>query len=110
MAGKFVLSRTTDGQFMFNLQAPNGEVILTSERYASKDAALAGIASVRFNAPIEGRYERLTSGDGRPYFVLRAANGRVIGHSQTYGSPAAREQGIESVERNAPEAVLDDRT
>lgn len=110
MAGKFVLSRTADGQFMFSLQAPNGEVILTSERYASKDDALAGIASVRFNAPIDARYERLTSSDGRPYFVLKGANAQVIGHSESYSSPAAREQGIESVGRNAPEAALEDRT
>ncbi|WP_027893691.1 YegP family protein [Calidithermus chliarophilus] len=110
MAGKFVLQHTADGQYLFNLQAANGEVVLTSERYMSKDAALAGIASVRINAPIDARYERLTSSDGRPYFVLKGANGRVLGHSETYSSAAARDQGIDSVEHHAPEAELEDRT
>lgn len=35
MAGKFVLQHTADGQYLFNLQAANGEVVLTSERYTT---------------------------------------------------------------------------
>ena len=31
MAGKFELKTAKDGQFMFNLKAGNGQVILTSE-------------------------------------------------------------------------------
>ena len=47
----FELKKTSDGQFMFNLVAPNGEVIATSERYTTKAAAENGIASVKKNAP-----------------------------------------------------------
>lgn len=50
MAGKFVLKKTGD-QFMFNLKAGNGETIATSERYTTKQGALAGIESVKTNAP-----------------------------------------------------------
>ena len=50
MAGKFVLKKSGN-QFMFNLQASNGEVIATSERYTSRQSAKAGIESVRVNAP-----------------------------------------------------------
>ncbi len=42
---------------MFNLRAGNGQVILTSERYTTKAAALNGIESVRTNAPVDDRYE-----------------------------------------------------
>ena len=57
MAGQFVLKRSGN-QFMFNLFAGNGEVILTSERYAQKGGAQVGIQSVKANAPHEARYER----------------------------------------------------
>ncbi|QIM20756.1 DUF1508 domain-containing protein [Phycicoccus sp. HDW14] len=50
MAGTFVLKRSGT-QFMFNLKAGNGEIIATSERYTSKQKALAGIESVKSNAP-----------------------------------------------------------
>ena len=50
MAGKFVLKKSGT-QYMFNLKAGNGEIIATSERYATKQGALNGIESVKKNAP-----------------------------------------------------------
>lgn len=43
MAAKYQLKHGGSGQFMFNLKAGNGEVILTSELYQEKQSALAGI-------------------------------------------------------------------
>jgi uncharacterized protein YegP (UPF0339 family) len=51
MAGKFVIKKTSNGQYRFNLKAGNGEVIATSETYTTKAAAEKGIASVKANAP-----------------------------------------------------------
>lgn len=51
MAAKFDLNTDKSGQFRFNLTAGNGEIIATSESYATKAAALNGIESVRTNAP-----------------------------------------------------------
>lgn len=48
---KFEIFKTKDGQFRFRLLASNGENILGSESYKSKDAAKNGIASVKKNAP-----------------------------------------------------------
>ena len=51
MSGAYYeLKKTSDGQYMFNLHAPNHEVIATSERYTTKRAAEDGIDSVRRNA------------------------------------------------------------
>ena len=47
----FELKKTSDDQFMFNLRAPNHEVIATSERYTTKHAAQQGIERVRQYAP-----------------------------------------------------------
>ncbi|MEP0805930.1 MAG: YegP family protein [Chloroflexota bacterium] len=110
MAGKFVLKKTNKGSFVFNLKASNGQVILTSEPYSNKRAALNGIESVRQNAGSDANYERRTAKNGQPYFVLLAANKQVIGQSEMYSSKATMEGGIESVRKNAPDAALEDLT
>lgn len=51
MAGKFELWTDKGGDWRFNLKASNGQVIATSEGYASKASAVAGIESVKTNAP-----------------------------------------------------------
>lgn len=51
MAGKFELTVDKGGKYRFNLKASNGQVIATSQGYESKASALAGIESVRKNAP-----------------------------------------------------------
>lgn len=50
MAATFVVTKTSNGQFRFNLKAGNGEIIATSESYTTKAAALGGIESVKKNA------------------------------------------------------------
>lgn len=110
MAGKFVIKKSTNGQFYFRLQAGNGEPILRSEMYSSKASASSGIASVRTNAPIDDRYERKTASNGQHMFNLKAANHEIIGTSETYSSAAARDHGISSVKTNAPTATIDDQS
>jgi uncharacterized protein YegP (UPF0339 family) len=89
MSGSYQLKKSGD-QFMFNLKATNGQVILTSERYKSKQAAQDGIESVRKNSADDKRFERLQAKDGSPYFNLTATNGQTIGRSEMYKSVASR--------------------
>lgn len=110
MAAKFELYRDTAGEYRFRLKAGNGEIILASEGYTGKAGAENGIDSVKVNAPIDSRYEREVSADGKYYFNLRAVNHQVIGTSEMYESDAGRDSGVESVKANAPEAVVDDQT
>ena len=56
MKATFEIKEATDGKFVFNLRSANDQVILTSQKYESKESAKAGIASVKQNAPIAGRY------------------------------------------------------
>jgi uncharacterized protein len=51
MAGKFVVKKSQNGKFRFNLVASTGQVIATSETYESKTSALNGVESVRKHAP-----------------------------------------------------------
>ena len=108
--GKFEVKKSSNNQYYFNLKASNGEIILTSERYVTKNGALNGIESVRVNAPIDSRYDRRTSTDGQYYFVLKAANGEIIGTSERYTTKQVMENGISSVKSNAPTATVVDLT
>ncbi len=48
---KFIIKKRLNGEYMFNLKAGNGEIIATSEGYASKQSCKNGIQSVKDNAP-----------------------------------------------------------
>lgn len=110
MSGIFHLKRS-GSEYMFNLKAAgNGEVVMTSEMYAAKLGALNGIASVKVNAPMDGRYRRLTARDGSPYFTLQGANAEIIGVSEMYSSTTSRDKGVEWVKANAPSATTADYT
>lgn len=108
--GKFVVSTRKNGEFQFSLKAGNGQEILASEGYTTKAACLNGIESVKKNAENEGRFEKLTSKNGKSYFNLKATNGQIIGTSEMYESEASRDNGIASVAKNAAEAEVDDQT
>lgn len=110
MSGIFILKRSGT-QYMFNLvSAGNGQVVLTSERYTSKQGAQGGIAAVKLNATNDARYKRLTAVNGQPYFTLHAANGEVIGTGEQYSSAQARDTAITWVKVNAPTAQTSDQT
>ena len=108
--GKFVVTQRANGDFQFNLKAGNGQVILSSQGYAAKPSCLNGIESVRKNSQDDARFERKVSSNGKPFFNLNATNGQIIGSSEMYESEAARDNGIESVKKNAPDAEVDDQT
>lgn len=108
--GKFVISKRKNGEFQFNLLAGNGQVILTSEGYASKPSCMNGVKSVMKNAADAKRFESKVAKNGKFHFSLKAGNGQVIGKSELYESETSRENGIASVKKNAPGATVDDQT
>lgn len=110
MAGKFEIYKDKAGEFRFRLKASNGQTILASEGYSAKPACLNGVESVKKNASDDARYERKDTASGKFMFNLKAANSQVIGTSESYESVAARDNGIESVKKNAPDASVDDQT
>src|SRR5690554_151693 len=110
MAGKFEVYTDKAGEFRFRLKAGNGQAILASEGYKTKASCMNGVESVKKNSPDDARYERKDTQSGKHMFNLKATNGQVIGTSQTYESVASRDNGIESVKNNAPDAAVDDLT
>lgn len=110
MAGKFELYKDKAGEFRFRLKAGNGEIILASEGYKAIGSAKNGIAAVQKNAGNDARYQRKETKTGMHRFNLRSGNHQVIGTSESYKSVSARENGIASVAKNAPDASIVDLT
>lgn len=104
--GKFIVSTRANGEFQFNLQAGNGQTILSSEGYSSKAACQNGIDSVKTNSQDDTKFEKLIASNGKVYFNLKAANGQIIGTSEMYESEGGRDNGIASVKENAKDAEV----
>jgi uncharacterized protein YegP (UPF0339 family) len=108
---KFEVKLRKNDHFMFNLIAPNNEVILTSEGYTTLENCKKGIASVRKNSQTATKFLKLIDfPTTKVYFVLKAENGEIIGRSQMYESDETRKIGIASVKKFAPLAELVDKT
>ena len=107
---KFQIFTGAGGKFRFRLTAKNGQTILQSQGYKSKASCKNGIESVRKNAPLDERYEKKTSKNGKFFFNLLAANKQVIGTSEMYNSQASCNNGIQSVKTNAPTAEVEDES
>ncbi len=117
--GKFTVKATKAG-FRFNLKAGNGEIIATSETYASEKSCIRGIESVRANCAseiedqtVEGfsalkhpKYELYQDKKGEFRFRLKARNGEIIATGEGYKAKASCKKGIDSIKRNAPEAPV----
>lgn len=101
----FELKQSGD-KYHFVLKASNGQVILTSQMYASKSSAMNGIESVKKNCGDEKSWEIKTAKNGAFYFNLKATNGQVIGSSQMYKTESGMKNGIESIKKNAPGAKV----
>ncbi len=118
---KFVVREVPSG-VKFDLKHTNGQVIATSEIYKTKASCLKGVASVKKNAAAakvedqtkEGyetvthpKFEMYKDKAGEFRFRLKARNGEIIATSEGYTTKAACENGIESVQKNAPEADVE---
>lgn len=107
---KFVITKRSNGEFQFNLKAGNGEGILASEGYTTKAGCEGGIESVRKNSQDASKFEKKESSNGKYFFNLKATNGQIIGTSEMYESSSGRDNGIASVQKNAPDATVDDQS
>lgn len=118
--GKFVIKEAKTG-LMFNLKAGNGEVIATSQVYASMKSCKNGIESVMVNsqvAPIEDqtekgfkkeknpKFEVYTDKKGETRYRLKAKNGQIIASGEGYTTKDACLKGIASVRKNAKDAKV----
>ena len=112
-ASRYQIVEADSGELYFNLLATNGQVIGTSEMYASKSNAQKGVEAVigalqnATSAAAEAggtRFETFKGADKKTYFRLRAENGQIVLQSQGYSSKSAAQGGIDSVSENGLDA------
>jgi uncharacterized protein len=106
---KYIIKRSSNYQYYWVLFAVNGNAILNSETYVTKQGALDGIASSKKNIA-DSNFQRKTSSNWQYFFNQVANNSQVIGTSEMYNSSQAREDGISAVKRDAPIAEIEDLT
>ena len=119
--GKFVITASKNGGFVFNLKAGNNEVIATSQVYKSLDSCKNGIESVRNSAPeaaledqtVEGyaeakhpKFEVYKDKAGEFRFRLKAKNGEIIATGEGYKAKASCLNGIESIRKNSVDSDI----
>ena len=112
------------GEYRFRLVAPNGEIIAASQGYDEKASCRKGIESVKRNTEIAQIFDLTTKQesiggtkfevfkDSRDEYRFRliAANEEIIAASQGYNYKVSCIDGIESVKKNAPLAIVADTT
>ena len=117
---KLVIREVNTG-VKFDLKASNGEVIASSEVYGSRAGCVKGAQSFCRTAATEHvedqtvsdqvlthpKYEVYKDKAGEYRFRLRARNGKIVASSEGYTTHRACLDGVESVRRNAGEAVID---
>ena len=119
---KFLIRATGSG-IKFDLKAPNGQTIASSEVYKTRAACLRGIASIQKNAPAAAiedhtqenilpknnpKFEMYRDKAGQFRFRLKARNGAIIAVSEAYTTKVSCENGIASVRLNASEAEIEE--
>ncbi|NNE65343.1 MAG: YegP family protein [Pyrinomonadaceae bacterium] len=110
MAGKFEVLKSKNGKFRFNLKAGNNQIIISSQLYEKRISVTNGIKSVKNHCGDDKCFERKVAKNGKPYFVLKAKNGKTIGKSQQYASNSTMNKGIRAIRNAAPDAEVVDLT
>ncbi|WP_019949721.1 YegP family protein [Hymenobacter aerophilus] len=103
-----VYKSAANSQFYYRLRAGNGEIIQSGEGYTTKDNCLKGIASVKANCRLE-RFDK-TFAASQYGFNHKALNGEIIGRGEKYTTSTSRDNGINAVIREAPNAPIEDNT
>ncbi|WP_291130984.1 YegP family protein [Flavobacterium sp. UBA7682] len=106
---KFIIKKSTNDQFYFNLWSSDEEIILKSEMYTSKQNCKNGIESVKTNSSDDKNYEKKVSENSKFFFVLKSpSNGQTIGLSNLYSTSTDRDNGIKQTKSDAPVAGTED--
>jgi uncharacterized protein YegP (UPF0339 family) len=83
---QFEIFKGEDGKTYFRLRAANGEIMLGSQGYTTKQSAKKGIESVLYNGSDEGMFQVFPAWDGGWGIKLVAGNNEVIARGETYAS------------------------
>lgn len=104
---KYEIKKSNDLKYYWVFKSNNGEIVLKSEMYVSKQGCQLGIQASK-NSLNDSNFKRHNSQNGQFYFTQVANNGEVIGVSETYVTKAGCENAINSIKGSAGSAFVND--
>ena len=105
--GKWIIREKSEGEFVSYLHANNGEIILTSEIYASVDGAKKGVATIKKSIDSDS-FQLYCDKNRNYYFKLKNASNRFLCVGETYPTKASCLSAIESVKRFADSPLAEE--
>lgn len=102
--GKYEVYQTSDG-FVYDLKASNGQILVSSEVYASKESVLSAIEAVKKNVEV-GEIKVFDDKNGKHQFKLTAKNHRVLVVSANYDDSSSAQRAAESFKKFAVTADI----
>jgi uncharacterized protein YegP (UPF0339 family) len=108
--GKFVISKTTEGKFKFDLVDDKGNIILVGKKYLQKSMCKKGIESVKDNSQDKSKYKCKRTLNNKTFFNLKSINGKIIGTSQIYEGKTSRDEAIAFIKSKVPTAAVEDHS
>jgi len=96
-AVRFETFKGKGGKTYFRFRAANGQIVLSSQGYASKSSADSGIATVKKNGIDASKFDVFEGANGQHTFRLKAGNGQIIGRGEMYASKSNAFRAAETV-------------
>ncbi|MBE5737210.1 MAG: DUF1508 domain-containing protein [Clostridiales bacterium] len=106
--GRWVIEKKGEGEYISTLLASNGELMLTSETYASEEGARNGVATI-INAVDSGKFIVYKDKNNNYYCKLKTASNRLLCVSEIYDNEGRCLMAIESIKRFAKESPIQEQ-
>ena len=106
MPAHFEIKKRPDGWYYWTLHGENDEPLLTSPGFSNIGAAQNAVISARLSSLLDEWFKLGVTDDRKHYFILSALNTPVLGRSELYDSPQARDEAIKATKKVGPMAPL----
>ena len=103
--GKWKIVHKKDGEYVSELLASNGEVMLTSEIYSTVEGAKAGIATI-IKGVENGNFIIYSDKNGAYYYKLKSAGNKLLCVGEIYKTKEGCANAVESVKRIAKSSPI----
>jgi uncharacterized protein YegP (UPF0339 family) len=106
--GKYIIRKSFDGKYWWVLIAPNGENLLTSETYISKESCINGVQTSKESLKDSNFKMLMTPRKYEPYFTQIADNYQLLARSEIYTTAYARDAATDTVKNYAADSIIED--
>ena len=105
--GKWTIEIKREKEYIAQLLASNGEIMLNSEVYSTPEGAKNGIATI-INGVKNGKFVIYNDKSGEYYFKLKSANNKLLCAGEIYKTKEGCASAVESVKRIAENSPIAD--